>query len=145
MPGTSSIPPKPSTPSRHGDVLLKIRYYDEEYADWFDRYMGFQDVAIMAQSHFKTGPGYFVLKGLRDGTRYGLGTILLSSDLHDGDVLRLVKNERCKTCNKHIEVPQTDEEKMESLVRYTKGKYYCCQQHARADGEVFIPDPVDPS
>ncbi len=145
MPGPSRIPPKPSPPSKHGDVLLKIRYYDEGYADWFDRWTGLQDVAIMAQSHYKTGSGYFVLKGLRDEIRYDHGAILFDGDLHDGDVLRLVKNERCKTCNAWIEVPQTDEEKMESKVRYTKGKYYCTQPHARKDGEFFIPDPVDTS
>ena len=141
MSGTSSIPPKPSPPSKYGDVLLRIRYCDEEYADWFDRYTGLQDVTMMAQSYYKTGPGYFVLKGLRDGIRYEHGALLLSCDLHDGDVLRLVKNERCNTCGKYIEVPQTDDEKKESLVRYTKGKYYCTQQCARKDEEFFIPDP----
>ena len=139
---TSVIPSKPSPPSKHGDVLLKIRYFDEEYVDWFDRYTGLQDVALMAQSHYRTGPGYFVLKDLRDGIRrYGLGATLLSDDFHDGAVLRLVKHERCHACGEWVEVPQTDDDKKESPARYWKGKYYCCQRCARKDGEFFIPDP----
>ena len=104
---TTNIPAPPLSTSKYGDVLLEIRYNDEEYADWFDRYTGLQDVAMMAQAHFKTGPGYFVLKALRDGTVYGHGNLLLEDDLHNGDVLRLVRVKECKTCGTLLEVSDT--------------------------------------
>ena len=123
------------------ETVLAIQYFDRQYIDQFDPYIGMQDVAMHAQSYFNTGPGYFVLKGLSNGRRYELGSILMSSDLHDCDILRLVQIRQCMTCGIHLEIPQTYDEKKASLVRYAKGKFYCTQQCARKAGEFFIPDP----
>ena len=101
---TTKTPAPPLSASKYGDVLLKIQYHGEEYADWFDRYTGFQDVAMMAQAHFNTGPGYFLMKDLRDGAMYGLGRALLECDLHDGDAFRLVRVRECETCGTILEV-----------------------------------------
>ena len=72
-------------------VRLTIKTSARESTMRFDRYLGLQDVILLAKGRLKVGAGHHKLVRIRDGKEFAYPEILLMTDLSDDDVLELIE------------------------------------------------------